>query len=123
MHADLSPLQEKAPVLGAALTQHIVVCTGKSCSSFNSEAVLEAFWACLADRGVLYGKRGSWEGRVLVSTGGSIGLCQIGPAVMVYPEGVWYAGVTPADVPEIVDQHILGGQPVARLQVYQWPQA
>ena len=38
-----------------------------------------------------------------------------GPTVVVYPDGVWYGGVTEADVTEIVDEHIIGGRPVARL--------
>jgi (2Fe-2S) ferredoxin len=33
----------------------------------------------------------------------------------VYPDGVWYAHVTPADVPEIIASHLKGGIPVARL--------
>jgi (2Fe-2S) ferredoxin len=35
--------------------------------------------------------------------------------VVVYPEGVWYGKVGPADVAEIMEKHILGGQPVERL--------
>jgi (2Fe-2S) ferredoxin len=35
--------------------------------------------------------------------------------VVVYPEAVWYGHVTPADVDEIIDSHIIGGQPVERL--------
>jgi (2Fe-2S) ferredoxin len=33
----------------------------------------------------------------------------------VYPEAVWYGHVTPADVDEIIDSHIVGGKPVQRL--------
>jgi (2Fe-2S) ferredoxin len=36
---------------------------------------------------------------------------------VVYPEGVWYGGVTLADVDEIVDSHIVGGKPVERLMM------
>ena len=39
-----------------------------------------------------------------------------GPTIVVYPEAVWYVGVTPADVPEIVEQHMSGGRPVERLR-------
>jgi (2Fe-2S) ferredoxin len=35
--------------------------------------------------------------------------------VVVYPDAVWYGGVTPADVDEIIDAHIIGGKPVERL--------
>jgi (2Fe-2S) ferredoxin len=41
--------------------------------------------------------------------------------MVVYPEGVWYGGVTPADVPEIVDRHLVGGAPVERLVIRDWP--
>ena len=46
---------------------------------------------------------------------GSIGFCAIGPAVLVYPDGVWYAHVQPEDVNEIVESHVKGGVPVERL--------
>jgi hypothetical protein len=36
--------------------------------------------------------------------------------VVVYPDGVWYAAVTPGDVGEILESHLLGGKPVERLR-------
>lgn len=108
-------LAEKAPVITAPLTHHVFVCTGKSCGGFGSEAVLEAFWTELAEKGLLYGKRGSFEGSVLVTTCGSIGLCQVGPAVLIYPQGVWYYNVQPQNVKSIVEDHIIGGTPVEAL--------
>ena len=42
---------------------------------------------------------------VQVTTCGSLGLCEHGPNMVVYPEGVWYVGVSPEDVPEIVRSH------------------
>lgn len=113
----LSPqeLKEKAPVTQADLKRHVFVCTGTSCSNNNSQATLEAFWGELKNAGLLYGKRGSFDGSVIVTTCGSVGLCAIGPAVLVYPEGVWYHGVTPDDVPEIVQSHFLNDTPVERL--------
>ncbi len=46
---------------------------------------------------------------------GSLGMCENGPNLVVYPEGVWYSHVTPADVPEIVSEHFQAGRPVERL--------
>jgi len=42
--------------------------------------------------------------------------CSIrGPTVVVYPDAVWYGGVTVEDVPEIVSEHLIAGRPVQRL--------
>ena len=46
-----------------------------------------------------------------------LGVCpERGTTVVVYPESVWYAGVTPPDVAEIVERHLVGGRPVERLR-------
>lgn len=103
------------PAEQAPLTHHIFVCTGSACSNNGSAAVLEAFYEQLAAKGLLFGKRGSMTGSVLVTQCGSMGLCTVGPAVLIYPQGVWYKGVTPQDVAEIIDHHIVGGQVVERL--------
>jgi (2Fe-2S) ferredoxin len=52
---------------------------------------------------------------VQVTPCGSLGLCERGPNMVVYPEGVWYSGVTPNDVAEIVDSHLREGSVVERL--------
>jgi (2Fe-2S) ferredoxin len=104
-----------APVIEARLSKHVFVCTGTSCSNNNSQATLEAFWQVLANFGLLYGKRGSSEGSIIVTTCGSVGFCKIGPAVLVYPDGIWYANVQATDVPQIVEEHLIAGHPVERL--------
>ncbi|MFQ5894405.1 MAG: ferredoxin [Nitrospinota bacterium] len=43
--------------------------------------------------------------------------CQFGPTVVVYPDGVWYAGVRKEDVKEIVEEHLEKGRPVERLRL------
>ncbi len=53
---------------------------------------------------------------VRINHSGCFSQCGNGPMVVVYPEGIWYAAVTPADVGEIVAQHLLGGKPVERLR-------
>ena len=47
---------------------------------------------------------------------GCLGPCFDGPMMVVYPDAVWYGGGHPDDVPEIVEKHVLGGQPVERLR-------
>lgn len=46
---------------------------------------------------------------------GHVGGCSLGPNVIVYPEGVWYGRVSPADVDEIITEHIAEGRIVERL--------
>lgn len=118
---NLTELHQHAPVTLAPLQRHVFVCTGKSCNHNDSQATLEAFWAVLAEKQLLYGKRGSLEGSIIVTTCGSIGLCAIGPAVVVYPEGVWYYGVKAEDVPELVESHFVNNQPLKRLLARRLP--
>ena len=43
--------------------------------------------------------------------------CELGPTVMVHPDNVWYQKVTPEDAKAIVEEHIIGGNPVERLKM------
>ena len=66
------------------------------------------------------GARPELWGRVAVTSCGCLGPCFEGPNLVVYPDGVWYAAVAPADAEEIVERHLAGGQIVERLR-YQFP--
>ncbi len=103
-----------AHVIGHRLQKQVMVCTAKSCTANGSEAVLEAFKQQLVDRHLLYNKHDR-EAPIQCITCGSVGFCAIGPAVLVYPDGVWYAHVHPEDVPEIIEEHLVKGKPVERL--------
>ena len=61
------------------------------------------------------------KGSVILTECASVGFCAIGAAVMVYPDGVWYAQVRAADVPEIIEEHLLQGRVVERLSLLQLP--
>lgn len=56
-------------------------------------------------------------GEVFISNTGCLGFCDKGPVVIVYPDNVWYGGVTVDDVEAIMDEHIEGGNPVKRLEL------
>ena len=86
---------------------HILVCAGTGCSSSDSALVQEAFEKELIAHGM------EKEARVVKT--GCFGLCSMGPIVMIYPEGACYTRVTPADVAEIVEEHIVKGRIVKRL--------
>lgn len=115
---------ELAPIASARIQRHVFVCTGKSCSAVDSAAVKDAFERELKARCLQYGKvsKGcSPEGTVVLTECGSVGFCAIGAAVMVYPDGVWYAQVRAKDVPEIVEEHLINGRVVERLALLKIP--
>ena len=121
---DIDKLRGLAPVATAPISHHVFVCTGKSCSAVDSAAVKEAFETELKDRGILFGKEAKGKnpnGSIVVTECGSVGFCAIGAAVMVYPDGVWYAQVRATDVPEIIEQHLLHGRVVERLALMRVP--
>jgi (2Fe-2S) ferredoxin len=60
-------------------------------------------------------------GQVAVTSCGCLGPCFDGPNLVIYPDGIWYAGATADDADEIVAEHLLAGRPVQRLR-YQFPE-
>src|SRR5262244_52431 len=121
---DLEELRSLAPVATAPIRHHVFVCTGKSCSARDSAEVKDAFEGELKARGILFGKEAKGKnphGSIIVTECASVGFCAIGAAVMVYPDGVWYAQVRASDVPEIIEEHIVNGRPVERLTLLRVP--
>ena len=121
---DCEELESLAPVTSAPIQHHVFVCTGKSCSAVDSAAVKAAFEEELRTRNLLFGKEKKGKnpkGSIVVTECGSVGFCAIGAAVMVYPEGIWYAQVRAKDVAEIVDEHLVNGRVVERLALLKVP--
>lgn len=121
---DCELLTELAPVASAPIQHHVFVCTGKSCSAVDSAEVKAAFEKELMSRGILFGKEKKGrnpKGSVVLTECASVGFCAVGAAVMVYPDGVWYAQVRAADVPEIISEHLMNGRVVRRLALLKVP--
>ncbi|MDP6593035.1 MAG: (2Fe-2S) ferredoxin domain-containing protein [Candidatus Marinimicrobia bacterium] len=55
------------------------------------------------------------KGKVRSNKSGCLDACELGPIVVVYPEGFWYTGVSLEDVPEIFEKSVLKGEPMDRL--------
>ena len=95
--------------------KHIFVCTNQrpeghprgSCDCAGKGELHQLFKSKLAQRGL--------KSLVRVNKAGCLDQCEHGPTMVVYPEAVWYGGVTAFDVDEIIDEHIIGNQPVQRL--------
>lgn len=86
---------------------NVLVCGGTGCTSSNSELIIEKLQEEIKAKGL--------EKEVNVVRTGCFGLCALGPIMIVYPEGSFYSMVTPEDVPEIVEEHLLKGRIVKRL--------
>jgi len=86
---------------------HLLVCAGTGCVSSGSFKLKEALEKEIKTRKL--------EDEVLVITTGCNGFCERGPIVMVHPDGIFYQLLKPADVPLIVEEHLLKGRPVKKL--------
>jgi (2Fe-2S) ferredoxin len=97
--------------------RHVFICVNRRepgnpkgcCAEKGADEVRDEFKRLLHDRGL--------KGRVRANAAGCLDQCARGVSVVVYPEQVWYAGVTRADVSEIVECHLIGGVPVDRLRM------
>lgn len=61
--------------------------------------------------------KGMDVGRVRINTSGCLDRCELGPTMVIYPDGVWYRYESEADVDEILDQHLVEGKVVERLKL------
>jgi|GEM_PF-287311 len=97
--------------------RHIFICTNHrppesprgSCGAKGSEDVRAKFKSGLRARGL--------GGRIRANASGCLDGCEYGVTAVVYPDGVWYGGITVDDVEEIIESHLVGGVPVARLRI------
>ena len=95
--------------------RHVFICINERpegdpkgcCLRKGSASIRERFKGRLKELGL--------NKRVRANAAGCLDACATGPTVVIYPEAVWYQGVSVADVEEIIQKHVLGGEVVERL--------
>jgi len=90
---------------------HVLICAGTGCTSMDSRLLRQNLYEEIIKRGL--------EKEVKVIETGCFGFCNMGPIMVVYPEGTFYCQVKPEDAAQIVEEHFIKGRPVERL-LYQY---
>ena len=96
---------------------HIFVCSNERepghhrgcCKSKGGEEVRGLLKQRIKEKGL--------KASVRANTAGCLDACEFGVVAVVYPDGVWYGGLTIDDVDEVIEKHLVDGKPVQRLMV------
>jgi NADH:ubiquinone oxidoreductase subunit F (NADH-binding)/(2Fe-2S) ferredoxin/NAD-dependent dihydropyrimidine dehydrogenase PreA subunit len=86
---------------------HVLICAGTGCTSSDSRLLRQNLYEEIIKRGL--------EKEVKVIETGCFGFCNMGPIMVIYPEGTFYCQVKPQDAAQIVEEHLIKGRPVERL--------
>ncbi len=87
--------------------KHLLICGGTGCHAAGSQTVRDALRDEIAAKGL--------ADRVSVVETGCNGFCAMGPVMVVYPEGTFYVNLETKHVPQLVQEHLIEGQPVEKL--------
>ncbi len=95
---------------------HVFICTNqrgvgmrKSCGEVCGMELVHEFKRILKEKGL--------NKKIRAQRSGCLDACEYGPSVVVYPEGIFYGGVTKENVSEIVEQHLINNKPVDSLVI------
>jgi NADH-quinone oxidoreductase subunit F len=89
------------------MRSHVLVCGGAGCLSSGCRAVQDALASELKKRGL--------ESEVQMIVTGCMGPCDLGPVILIHPDGTFYQRVTALDVAKLVEEHFIKGRPYKKL--------
>lgn len=85
----------------------VLICGGTGCTSSGSADIINVFKDEVKKNGL--------ENEIEIVRTGCFGLCELGPVVIIYPEGAFYSRVKVQDIPELVEEHLVKGRILKRL--------
>ena len=98
-------------------SQHVFFCTNQrddgrqSCNQCDAVAARDYVKSRCKELGI------SGAGKVRINTAGCLDRCEAGPVIVIYPQETWYTYVDRQDLDEIIEQHLIHGRVVERLQI------
>ncbi|MGQ0385072.1 MAG: (2Fe-2S) ferredoxin domain-containing protein [Gammaproteobacteria bacterium] len=106
-----------AKIALAGARRHVFLCVHGDCAPSEQG---EASWKFLKRRLKELGLADADQG-VLRTRADCFRICREGPIMVVYPDGVWYKQATPENIERIIQEHLIGGRPVAELAFAEHP--
>lgn len=85
---------------------HVLVCGGTGCHSSQGDEIRRLLEEKVEEKGL---------DNIKVTLTGCFGLCETGPNIVIYPEGIFYSQVKLEDIDEIVEEHFVKGNIIKRL--------
>ncbi len=107
LHPELELRHVGSTEANSKYERHVLICGGTGCTSSGSPAIEKALHEEIDKAGL--------TDKIQVVKTGCFGLCALGPIMIVYPSGAFYSRVTADDIPRIVKEHFIEGNPVKEL--------